>query len=122
MTMRYREFIKKIYFDSIAKQRLFPTLQLFNEHYDDNFGDFNWIDYLSGKELTSELTMDLICTQVIVFGRAPEKVPDLLHFYASRNKIKPDKELMSLSGNAWLVLFQALDYGKKRAENKKRTS
>lgn len=41
--MRYREFIKKIYFDSIAKQRLFPTLQFFNEHYDDNFGDFNII-------------------------------------------------------------------------------
>lgn len=120
--MRYREFIKEIYLASIAKQRLFPTLKLFNEHYDENFGDFYWIDYLSGKELTSELTMDLVCTQVIVFGRSPEKIPELLRFYFSKNNIKPDKELMSLSGDAWLVLFQALDYGKKRAENKRRTS
>lgn len=120
--MRYRDFIKNIYMSSIAKQRLFPTLELFNDHYDDNFGFYDWVTSLSGKELDAALTMDLACTQVIVFGRAPDKVPDILLGLMQSHNIKPDKELMSLSGHAWLTLFQACDYGNKRAVARKRTT
>lgn len=120
--MTYRNFVKNIYTSSLAKQRLFPTLDIFNDHYDDNFGLFDWVISLSEKELSAELTMDVVCTHVIVFGRSPSKVPEILLGLRENHNIEPDNELMSLSGPAWLALFQACDYGNKRAASRKRTT
>lgn len=104
--MKYRDFVKNIYSSSLAKQRLFPTLERFNGHYDDNFGLYDWVTSLSGKELNAELTMDFVCTHVIVFSRSPDKIPEILSALKENNNIEPDKELMSLSGPAWLALFK----------------
>lgn len=117
--MRYRDFVKDIYDASLAKQRLYPTLKAFNEHYDLNFGPYDWFKSLSGKILDQTLTMDVVCTNVISFGRAPEIVPDMLKDLANTYGLIPDEQLMSLSGDAWLVLFQACDYGSQRANVKR---